>query len=158
MCDHVIHKLSISDLLTRFFQAFDDKNWTMMRDCLCDEVVTDYSAFRGGAPATITRERFVEQRRTSLEPLDMQHNFLNLRVELDRAATAATARCNYMNHRFQMSLDGRNDHYFHSYGHYVFGVVNVHGTWKIASITQTLLRSQGKREIHGALRARDSAS
>jgi hypothetical protein len=147
--DPVAHTLAIHDLLTRFFQAFDDKAWPALRACLCDEVFTDYSSFREVQAAMISADTFVEQRRMALQALDMQHNFLNLRVELDSAAVAATARCNYIIHRFQPSLDG-DDRYFHSYGHYLFAFVNVTGRWSISRINQHLLRNQGERQIHGA--------
>lgn len=158
MSDPIAHKLSINDLLTRFFQSFDDKNWPAMRDCLCNEVFTDYSSFRDEPASTISGDRYVEQRRTALQALDMQHNFLNLRVELSASAEAATARCNYIIHRFHPSFDGVNDHYFHSYGHYFFVFANVRGTWKISRITQTLLRNHGNREIHGATRTQDNTN
>ena len=121
-----------------------------MRECLCDEVFVDYASFRGDPAATIPADLYVEQRRNALETLDMQHNFLNLRVELDAATQTATARCNYLIYRFHPSFDGVNDHYFHSYGHYFFGFIRVNGNWKISRITQQLLRNQGNRKIHGA--------
>jgi hypothetical protein len=152
MSNPATHRASINDLLARFFQAFDDKNWPMMRDCLCDDVFTDYSSFRDEPASTISADQYVEQRRLALQALDMQHNFLNLRVELDTAAGSATARCNYVIHRFYPSFDGINDHYFHSYGHYFFAFASRTGTWKISRITQTLLRNHGNREIHGATR------
>jgi hypothetical protein len=152
MSDVAAHRLSINDLLARFFQAFDDKNWPMMRDCLCDEVFADYSSFRDEPPSTISADLYVEQRRTALQALNMQHNFLNLRVEVDLAGESASARCNYIIHRFHPSFDGVNHHYFHSYGHYLFAFVNVGGTWKISRIVQSLVHNHGNREIHGATR------
>jgi hypothetical protein len=155
-------KLAINDLLTRFFQAFDDHDWQMMRGCLCDEVYTDYSSFRDVPAATIAGDRYVEQRRTALQALDMQHNFLNLRVDLDEENTStAKARCNYIIHRFHPSFDGNNDHYFHSYGHYFFGLRKIGSgletaEWRISSIVQNLLRNHGNREIHGATRTLDN--
>jgi SnoaL-like domain len=151
MSDHITHTLDINDLLTRFFQAFDEKNWPMMRGCLCDEVDTDYSSFRGVPPATISADHYVEQRRSALHTLDMQHNFLNLRVEFAEATDTATARCNYIVYRFHTAYDG----YYHSQGHYLFGFTVRDGAWKISRIVQHLLRSQGDPEIHGAHNARD---
>jgi hypothetical protein len=146
------HTVAINDLLSRFFLAFDAKDWSAMRGCLCDEVFTDYSSFRQVPSATIPADMFVEQRRTALQALEMQHNFLNLCVEFDADATAATARCNYVIHRFHRALDAIDDDYFHSYGHYVFGFVNVEGRWRIAGITQTVVRNVGNLNIHGAFR------
>jgi hypothetical protein len=153
MSDHVAHTLAINDLLTRFFQAFDEKNWPLMRDCLCVEVYTDYSSFRRVPAATISADRYVEQRRAALHALDMQHNFLNLRVEPDAAGVAATARCNFTILRFHASYDG----HYHSQGHYLFAFVKAGGPWKISRIVQHLLRSQGDPEIHGATPPEDDA-
>jgi hypothetical protein len=153
MSDPATHKLAINDLLTCFFQAFDDKDWWMMRDCLCDEVFTDYSSFRDVRPSTISGDTYVEQRRAALQALDMQHNFFNLRVDVDEGAETATARCNYSIHRFHPSYDGLSPHSFHSCGHYLFAFAIVCGNWRISRITQNLLRDHGDREIHGATRA-----
>lgn len=160
MSDLATETRSINDLLTRFFQGFDDKNWTMLRDCLCDEVFTDYSSFRGVPASTISSDVYVEQRRTALYTLDMQHNFLNLRIEVNAAAerSTAAARCNYIVYRFHPSFDGTNDHYFHSYGHYIFAFAKIDGAWKISSIVQRLLRNEGNREIHGAMGTRENTN
>ena len=146
--------LAIHDLLTRFFQAFDEKDWSMMRECLCDEVFTDYLSFRDRPAALISSDRYVELRRSALQSLDMQHNFLNLRVECDPDAQTAVARCNYLILRFQPSSDEGRDDFFHSCGHYVFGLAVVGRAWKICRITQHLLRNSGNREIHGATSTR----
>jgi SnoaL-like domain len=155
MSDPATHKLAINDLLTCFFQAFDDKNWWLMRDCLCDEVFTDYSSFRNVPPSTISRDQFVQHRRAALQALDMQHNFCNLRVEVFAGAVAAAARCNYTIHRFHPSFDGISPHSFHSCGHYVFAFAHVNGRWRISRIAQHLLRDHGNREIHGATRSQE---
>jgi hypothetical protein len=160
----VEEKLAISDLLSRFFQSFDDHDWSMMRSCLCDEVHTDYSSFRNVPASTITGDHYVEQRRVALHTLDMQHNFLNLRIVLqDETKSAAEARCNYIIHRFHPTFDGTNDHFFHSYGNYVFELLKVdneissNAEWRIAKITQNLLRNYGNREIHGATRTHENS-
>ena len=156
----VEEKLAINDLLSRFFQSFDEHDWSMMRSCLCDEVYTDYSSFRNVPASTIKGDHYVEQRRVALQTLDMQHNFLNLRIVLqDEARSTAEARCNYIIHRFHPTFDGTNNHFFHSYGNYLFELLKVDDTisgnsaWRIAKITQNLLRNFGNKEIHGATRS-----
>ena len=142
--------IAINDLLCRFFQAFDDKDWAAMRSCLADAVWTDYASFRDVPPGEITGDRYVAQRRAALSALDMQHNFLNLRVDLD--GDNASARCNYVIHRFAPDSAA----FFHSYGHYEFGFRRIDGAWRIARIRQVLLRNQGDPEIHGATRTVDN--
>ena len=140
----------IENLLARFFQSFDEKNWTLMRSCLAERVFTDYSSFRKVAPAEITADRYVEQRRAALHALDMQHNYLNLLLDID--GDRASARCNYIIHRFHPDFDGAADGFFHSYGHYRFAFQRTMGDWKIIAITQHLLRNSGNPELHGATR------
>ena len=152
MSDTTATMLAIHDLLARFFQSFDEADWPMLRGCLADEVFSDYSSFRNVPATTLTAEHYVDERRTALHRLAMQHNFQNLRVVVDGAS--AMARCNYAIYRFHPSFDGLDDGYFHSYGHYTFAFVRAGGAWRISRITQTLLRSQGNREIHGATRTR----
>ena len=156
-------KVAITDLLSRFFQSFDDHDWSMMRSCLCDEVHVDYSSFRNVSPSTLQGDHYVEQRRVALQTLDMQHNFLNLRIVLqEETKNTAEARCNFIIHRFHLTFDGVNDHFFHSYGNYFFELVKVSDTisgrseWRIAKIHQNLLRNHGNREIHGATRTHEN--
>ena len=154
MAESATQTLAIGGLLARFYQSFDEKDWPLMRACLCDEVFADYSSFRGRPAATLRAEVYVNQRRTALQALAMQHNFLNLRVEVAPDARSATARCNYIIHRFHPAFESGNDHYFHSYGSYRFAIASLAGTWKICGITQHLLRNSGDRELHGATRSR----
>lgn len=142
--------MQIHNLLCHFMQAFDDKNWTQMRACLCDTVFCDYSSFRREAPAEMTAETYVAKRREALSDLDMQHNFLNLRVEVH--GHTASARCNYLIHRFRPDFAGEADGFFHSYGHYDYRLVRVDGAWKISHIAQHLLKNHGNPDIHGAIR------
>jgi hypothetical protein len=152
MSEATTHTLAIGDLLARFFQSFDDKDWLEMRNCLADEVFADYSSFRDRPAGTIPADAYVDQRRRALQALVMQHNFLNLRVEVHPDARHATARCNYIIHRFHPAIVGGGDGYFHSYGHYRFTFVNLAGAWRIRGISQHLLQNSGNPELHGATR------
>jgi hypothetical protein len=144
-----VYATDIHNLLAHFFAAFDEKNWQALRECLCEEVFVDYSAFCEMPASTMAVDRYIEERRAALDWLDTQHNFHNLRVSVDAIEGSATARCNYVIRRFHPGLDGT--HYFHSYGHYHFDFVSLHGAWRIARIKQHLLRNEGDREIHAAV-------
>lgn len=133
----------VHELLCRFFAAFDRADWDAMRACLADEVFTDYSSFRGTPPALVSREDYVASRRRALEMLDTQHNFSNLMVE--PSERGATARCNYVVHRFAKGSRA----FFHSYGAYVFEATKDGGRWRIVSIEQRHLRSDGDPSLHG---------
>ena len=145
---------ALNDLLCRFFRSFDEKDWKMMRSCLGDTVWTDYFSFRGAPPGEISGDRYVAQREAALSALAMQHNFLNLRVEIGDAS--ARGWCNYIIHRFHPDFDGWNDGFFHSYGRYEFGFLQADGMWRISAIRQILLRNHGDPEIHGVARQVDN--
>jgi hypothetical protein len=147
---------AINDLLCRFQQSFDDKDWDLMRGCLADRLYTDYSSFRDVPASEIDGDRYVAQRKAALDHLAMQHNFLNLRVIVEGAT--ARARCNYVIHRFLP--DGGPEDYFHSYGTYQFGferaAEHTNDGWVINHITQSFLKNSGDPEIHGATRTDDN--
>jgi 3-phenylpropionate/cinnamic acid dioxygenase small subunit len=149
----LIDTLHIHNLLCRFMQSFDDKDWQQMRACLHDTVFCDYSSFRNVPPAAIPAERYVAQRRAALSALDLQHNFTNLRVEVQ--GDRASARCNYIIHRFHPNFTGAADEFFHSYGHYEYTLRRIVNAWKIDRIAQYLLKNHGNPELHGATRSVD---
>lgn len=45
-------RLAISNLLTRFANSFDLKNWSALEACLTPQIFTDYSDLRGTPPNT----------------------------------------------------------------------------------------------------------
>lgn len=136
----------VSALVCRFQRAFDQHDWTALRACLDDEINVDYSSFRGTAPARVPASEYVALRQKALDELVMQHNHTNLTLSTE-SDDQASASCNYQIYRFER--DGNR--HFHSWGTYEFGLVRRSDEWKIGSITQHLLKSEGDPSIHGAL-------
>ena len=141
MYDHV------SELIWRFQRAFDHHDWKGLRECLDDEVFIDYSSFRGTEPAHVLAEVYVQMRRHALSDLMMQHSHSNL-VLSPGSHGLVSAKCDYQIKRFERE-GGRH---FHSWGTYNFEWVRRHTGWKICSIIQHLLRTEGDPAIHGAMR------
>ncbi|MDE2746393.1 MAG: nuclear transport factor 2 family protein [Chloroflexota bacterium] len=137
----------VSTLICRFQRAFDQQDWAALRDCLDDEIYVDYSSFRGTEPTHVSAEEYVTLRQEALSDLVMQHNHSNLTLSLESDGRAS-ASCNYQIYRFE--ADG--DRHFHSWGTYDFGLARRSGGWKLYSVTQRLLKSEGEPSIHGALR------
>jgi hypothetical protein len=134
----------VRDLIARYFQAFDDKDWPTMRDCLCDEVTADYSLSRDLLGGMLSADLYVERCRFTLQVGDLRHTFFNVRIGLDVGAALAEARCNYIIHRLGSPPGGVPDH-FNAYGHYEFGVLKENADWKLSRITQTVLRNRQSR-------------
>jgi 3-phenylpropionate/cinnamic acid dioxygenase small subunit len=142
-------RFAIQDLLFRFMWTFDEKDWDGMRSCLNETVDCDYSSFRGTPPTKITRGDYADQRKAALSLLKTQHDLSNI-VMITRG-DRIEVKCNYAIRRFHLDFDGSRDKSFHSYGQYQFMVVRLGESWKISSIKQFLLMSDGNPDLHGAL-------
>src|SRR5262249_36869800 len=143
------------------FRAFDDKNWPALRACLCEEVFVDSSSARIEPASRIPSDRYVERRRNALRNLDVQHSFLNLRVEMDAAGKTAKARCSSLVYRLQGSSVGFGRSYLHSCGRCDFAFAMIEGEWKISGIAQNLMPDalaarSPKRETLGNDRLQDT--
>lgn len=143
-------RLEIHDLVCRFMQAFDDKDWVLLRACLTDVVFCDYSSLRGTPPGEEEAEQYVARRQAALNSLHMQHNFSNLRVEVDGAR--ARGRCNFVIHRFAPGFTGSPEQFFHTYGHYQLDFTREASGWRIRGITQVVLQSHGNPALHAGAR------
>jgi SnoaL-like domain len=143
-------RFEVQELLYRFMRSFDEKDWDAMRGYLADTIECDYSSFRGTPPGTLAREDYVEQRKMSLAELRTQHNLSN--VSLSESGSLIEVRGNYAILRFDPDFDGSRDKFFHSYGRYRFGLKRIGDSWRIASITQSMLMNDGNPSLHAAAR------
>ena len=153
---YLVHQ-PLHDLVCRFQSAFDQHDWDGLSRCLGERLFTDYSSFRGTPPSTVARDDYIGLRRAALSALRMQHNFSNLRVEIDGQGDGARARgfCNYAILRFGARVGGGETPFFHSYGRYVFDFErSTDCNWVICGITQILLENVGDATIHEGARPR----
>ena len=136
----------IRRLLARFANSFDLKAWDALADCLAESLRTDYSDLRGSPPETLSRDRFVELRRTALDRLKTHHLAGNQEI----AVQGDRARCRTSMIIWRRDEDGRvlNTHCL-----YDFEVARAEDGWRIASITQKVLWSDGDPTIHAGIGA-----
>ena len=144
----LLDRQAVVDALLKLGRGLDEQDWPAVRACLADEVDTDYSSFRGTPPARLSAEEFVRLRREGLAGLRTQHLGLNHLVEI--AGDRATCRCDFVVHRWP--ADPADRRFFHTYGSYLYGLTRTGEGWRVASIVQTALRSEGDPDLHGALR------
>jgi hypothetical protein len=131
----------VQQLIARFANSFDAKDWDALARCLASSVYADYSDLRGTAPETLPRERFVELRRVALGPLRTHHLAGNVEVRLE--GTRGVARASMVIHR-----RGSADETFDTHCLYEFGVEKAAQEWTIRSIVQKVLWSDGQSAIH----------
>lgn len=141
-------------VIRRLARALDAQDWAAARACLAAEVDTDYASFRGTPPARLTADEFVELRRVGLAGLVTRHLTTGHVVEL--AGDRAVCRCEFVIRR--RPADRADRRFLHSYGSYRYVLRHATGGWQIAGITQLVERSEGHRELHGALRGTSTAS
>jgi hypothetical protein len=136
---------AILNLLGRFVNSFDVKQWDQLKGCLTENVSTDYSDFRGTPPETITAERFVELREKALAPLKTHHLAGNHEI---------SAEGNRGEARVSMVIFRRDDSgkVFNTHCLYLFGLEKQGGAWKIKSIVQKVFWSDGDPHLHSGVK------
>jgi hypothetical protein len=135
----------IARAVARFANCFDRKDWAGLESLLADELVVDYSDLRGEV-AAVSPASYVDKRRQALDSLETHHLLGNLDIE--RSSGEATCRASGM--IFRRSGEKR----FDSHVLYEFALVLRSGDWRIASIRQRVLWSEGDPSIHGGAAAK----
>jgi hypothetical protein len=133
--------LEIYELIARFTNCFDLKDWDGLQTCLTETIDTDYSDLRGTPPETLRAEEYVRIRRESLENLQLHH--LSGNIEL-KYTDLLNGVC-----RVSMVIWRRSDtDEFTSHCIYTFKVTKVEDDWCISSIAQKVLWNEGNSSIH----------
>jgi 3-phenylpropionate/cinnamic acid dioxygenase small subunit len=134
--------IEIQQLIFRFANCFDLKDWEGLGSCLTDVVHTDYSQLRGTLPGDQRREDFVSQRRIALDSLKTQHLCSNIVVG-ESMAGAHNVKATMVIYRRD-----QNGQVFNTHCIYDFAVLQAAERWRIASITQNVLWNDGQQTIH----------
>ena len=133
--------LKIQQIISRFANSFDVKDWDGLQTCFTEELYTDYSDLRGAPPQTITAGEYVQLRRESLDHLKLHHLVSNYEVDF---TDSNNATC-----RASMIVWRKSDEEeFTSHCVYMFQLVKRNENWKISGITQKVLWNEGKASIH----------
>ncbi len=135
---------AIQNLLARFANSFDLKDWDALCNCLSDTIYTDYSDLRGTPPEQMSNQRYAELRRIALQELQTHHLSGNTEIELD--GDAANAKVSTI--IFRKNKDGQT---LHTHCLYQFGLSKSSGQWLINSIVQKVFWSDGQTAIHAGI-------
>jgi len=138
---NIENKLNIQELIARFANSFDVKDWSRLQACLTESLFTDYSDLRGTPPSTITAREYVRQRRDSLDPLKLQHLVSNYEIDFTDSENA-TCRSAMVVWRKAESEE------FTSHCIYTSQLTKQNGEWKINGITQRVLWNEGQASLH----------
>ena len=133
--------LSIQQVIARFANSFDMKDWDGLRSCFTESIFTDYSDLRGTPPETVSAADYVRLRRESLDHLKLHHLVSNYEIDFP-SSSSATCRASMMVWRRSETDE------FTTHCVYNFQLTNADGEWKISGITQKVLWNDGKASIH----------
>lgn len=133
--------LKIQQLIARFANSFDVKDWDGLQACFTESLYTDYSDLRGTPPETISASEYVRLRREALDHLKLHHLVSNYEVTFPGFDTAA-CRASMVVWRISEAED------FTTHCIYDFQLARQRGTWKISGITQKVLWNDGSASIH----------
>jgi 3-phenylpropionate/cinnamic acid dioxygenase small subunit len=134
-------RFKIQEMIARFANSFDIKDWNGLESCFTDSLNTDYSDLRGTAPEKVKASEYVSARRESLDPLKLHHLVSNYEIDL---INSNTATC-----RASMIVWRKSDEEeFTSHCVYTFQLTKQESDWKISGITQKVLWNEGTQSIH----------
>jgi hypothetical protein len=135
------NRFKIQEVIARFANSFDVKDWDGLEACFTELLYTDYSDIRGTPPQNVTANEYARSRRESLDHLKLHHLVSNYEIELPDATTATC--------RASMIVWRKSDEEeFTSHCIYIFQLTKLGSSWKISGITQRVLWNEGISSIH----------
>lgn len=134
-------RFKIQEVIARFANSFDIKDWEGLEACFTESLFTDYSDLRGTAPATVSASDYAASRRESLDHLKLHHLVSNFEIALTDSNTA-TCRASMIVWRKSKQEE------FTSHCFYIFQLTKLDSDWKISGITQRILWNEGTAVIH----------
>ncbi len=133
--------LRIQQLIARFANSFDIKDWDGLQSCFTESLYTDYSDLRSTPPENISAMEYTKLRRESLDHLKLHHLVSNYEIDF---SDADHATC-----RSSMVVWRKSDEEeFTSHCVYIFQLTKQNPDWKISGITQKVLWNEGTSTIH----------
>jgi 3-phenylpropionate/cinnamic acid dioxygenase small subunit len=138
---NVEERQKIQEVIARFANSFDVKDWDGMQTCFTESLYTDYSDLRGTPPTTLTASEYVRLRRESLDHMKLHHLVSNYEMDFtdsDHAICQAS----------MVVWRTAAEEEFTSHCIYMFLLVKQNGGWKINGITQKVLWNEGMASLH----------
>ncbi len=135
-------EVRIQQVVHRFANAFDLKDWPGLEGCFTPNIRTDYSDLRGTAPETIEAKQYVASRQESLKDLKTHHLCGNHEIEIQN--NNAVCKTSMIICR----LDEAGQEQFTTHAYYIFDLEKIDSAWKIRGITQKVFWNEGNPSIH----------
>ena len=134
-------RFKIQEVIARFANSFDVKDWSGLEACFTESLYTDYSDLRGTPPRTVSASEYAAARRDALDHLNLHHLTSNYEIDF-RDSNAADCRASMIVWRKSEIEE------FTSHCIYTFQLVKLESSWKISGITQKVLWNEGTSSLH----------
>jgi len=134
-------RFKIQEVIARFANSFDVKDWSGLEACFTDSLYTDYSDLRGTPPQTVSASKYAAARREAVDHLQLHHLVSNYEIDF---IDSNTASC-----RASMIVWRKSEtEEFTSHCVYTFQLIKMEPVWKISGIRQKVLWNEGTPSIH----------
>lgn len=134
-------RFKIQEVIARFANSFDVKDWSGLEACLTDSLYTDYSDLRGTPPQTVRASEYTAARRAALDHLKLHHLVSNYEIDFTDSHNA-TCRASMIVWRKSETEA------FSSHCIYTFQLAKAGPGWRISGITQKVLWNEGTTSLH----------
>jgi len=139
-------EIKIQQVIHRFANSFDIKDWQGLEDCFAEKIYTDYSDLRGTSPETVDAKHYVHLRQESLSKLKTHHLCGNHEIEIkEDKAVCKTSMIIY-----RSGANERDN--FTTHCIYTFNLQKINSTWKITGIIQKVFWNDGDASIHSGVK------
>ncbi|ASQ45016.1 nuclear transport factor 2 family protein [Legionella clemsonensis] len=136
---------TIPNLLFKFANSFDIKDWAGLESTLMDHIECDYQDFRGKT-GTYTKSEYVNSRKETLGHLKTQHLFSNLEIKSEE-------KCSYCRVNAIIYRRDREGKKFDSHVIYNFELSkSSKDEWKIQKIKQIVLWNEGDSTVYKGMK------
>lgn len=134
--------IQVQQVIHRFANAFDLKDWPGLQSCFTPGIRTDYFDLHGSAPEMIEAKQYVASRQESLKDLKTHHLCGNHEIEIEgNSAVCKTSMIIYRLHEARQEQ-------FTTHAYYIFNLEKIDAVWKISGITQKVFWNEGNPSIH----------
>lgn len=143
MNDSTPDTLSVANVVYRYAQYLDTKNWTEMPSIFESEIDMDFQDLTGNPPGRAASSDFVSFASGALDGIKTQHIIANPKITTSQGRLTCIADHQSMHYR---EIDGAKT-LFTLHGTYEFGMNGSGATWKISGVRQTISFNVGDPRV-----------
>jgi 3-phenylpropionate/cinnamic acid dioxygenase small subunit len=140
----LVDRAELSDLVYRYAQAIDRRDWALLRSCFAEAMEADFRSFGVREVFRGPAEDWVALVRSTIEGCDStQHQSSNHRFELDRdrAQGSSYIRAEHV------VINDRGDNHYTVAGYYSHEFLRTPEGWRTAKYTLHVTSSFGNRHV-----------